>query len=313
MPLLLAIEPDSRHAAWIEEQARRLGAEVIVTGSADAAIRTLRQRVPDLVLTSLLLSPRDEGRLQDQLRQLDAAGAHVQTLVIPVMSEPSEEPSRPAGVLSRLRKKRRSSTPSEEGCDPAVFGAQIAEYLKSASKTRRTVDAAPAPAVDPEPLAQPEPVPVEEPVLQPAPVFVQEQPAPVQEQPVPVQEQRVPVQEQWAALEASALVQGSVLLRESILMPESVAEPAREPMAPVVGAAPVPAAAHEADVFAADRSWRPRRPLVIEQNEYDVDTLIALLEPETRTQRGPDDLAMVAALRQSIDWMRAGQATAWTA
>ena len=46
MPLLLAIEPDKRHASFIEEQARdRLRAELIVTESVDAALETLKRVV----------------------------------------------------------------------------------------------------------------------------------------------------------------------------------------------------------------------------------------------------------------------------
>ena len=53
-----------------------------------------------------LLADLDALSAEDQ--QLDVA-PHVQTLVIPVMSEPSAEPEKPTGVLSRLRKKKKPS------------------------------------------------------------------------------------------------------------------------------------------------------------------------------------------------------------
>ena len=41
--------------------------------------------MPDLILTSPLLSPFDEGVLAEYLREIGPAGAHVQTLRIPVL------------------------------------------------------------------------------------------------------------------------------------------------------------------------------------------------------------------------------------
>ncbi|MGE0705894.1 MAG: hypothetical protein AB7F99_03515 [Vicinamibacterales bacterium] len=152
MPLLLAIEPDSRQAEWIGQQARGpLGAELIVTDSVAAALRAMEKRVPDLILTSLLLSPRDEATLQDRLRWLDGQGIRVQTLVIPVLAEPSADASGGGGMFSRLRKLRPgASHGASAGCDPAVFGQQIAEYLeREGTRTRPAVPRVPEPAAQP--------------------------------------------------------------------------------------------------------------------------------------------------------------------
>ena len=83
MPLILALEPDRRQASRVGALKRRLvGAELIVTDSTDRAIAALAGREPDLILTSLLLSPKEEARLGE----LSGPGAHVQTLMIPVLA-----------------------------------------------------------------------------------------------------------------------------------------------------------------------------------------------------------------------------------
>ena len=66
MPLILAVEPDRRQAEAVATLGRNvLRSEVIVTESADAAIAVMAKRVPDLLLTSLLLPPKDEAKIAD--------------------------------------------------------------------------------------------------------------------------------------------------------------------------------------------------------------------------------------------------------
>ncbi len=266
MPLLLAIEPDARHASWIAEQARgRLGAELVVTDSVDAALKKLAERVPDLVLTSLLLSPRDEARLQEQLRQLGTAGIHVQTLVIPVLCEPSAVPAKSGGVLSRLRKRRASASDRGEGCDPAVFGAQIAEYLRRTAGERAARPAAPR-------APEPGPDPVPERVGESASVELRadevepfESPStgpfdlPLHTEAAPADTRRVQEWEREDTRVEDAL--------ETPVAMEAAAEP------PPVESSPVD------DVFpVSDRAWKPRVPLVVQENEYDPGTLLDLLD-----------------------------------
>ena len=91
----------------------------------------LRDRVPDLILTSSLLSPRDETALDKHLRKLGVAAAHVQTLTIPVMATAAASKKKPAGVLAKLRRgKAPSAKPS--GCDPEVFASEVRGYLERA-------------------------------------------------------------------------------------------------------------------------------------------------------------------------------------
>jgi CheY-like chemotaxis protein len=133
MPLILAVEPDRKQADAIAALARGvLRSEVIVTDSADSALTVMAKRVPNLLLTSLLLPPRDEARIADRLREMDTAGTYVQTLVIPVFASATKRSSGSKGNLTRIWKSRpKNSTP--DGCAPEVFAAQISEYLQRAA------------------------------------------------------------------------------------------------------------------------------------------------------------------------------------
>ena len=159
MRLLLAVEPDQKQAARLGALVRGpLEAELLVAETARRAVALLKDRVPDLILTSQLLSPKDEAFLDAHLRKLDAAGLRVQTLVIPVLASPSRR-SRESqqGLLKRLRRTAKDA--SAHGCDPAVFAAQIAEYLERAAADRIAAErarlappaapAAPAQAAEP--------------------------------------------------------------------------------------------------------------------------------------------------------------------
>ena len=94
MPLVLAIEPDLRQAAIVKRIVReKVLADVVVVDSREAALEALRTTVPDVLLISALLSPRDEAELIAHLRTLDDAD-HLQTHTIPQLASalgPGEE------------------------------------------------------------------------------------------------------------------------------------------------------------------------------------------------------------------------------
>jgi len=138
MSLILAIEPDRRQAAQISLLAReRLHAELVAAESTERAFKALGNRVPDVVLTSPVLSPREESALADKLRELGPAAAHVQTLTIPVLAGGPNGATRPdPNVLTRLRRGGKKKSTASVGCDPAVFAGQIAEYLERAAAER---------------------------------------------------------------------------------------------------------------------------------------------------------------------------------
>ncbi|MGE3179936.1 MAG: hypothetical protein AB7O32_20855, partial [Vicinamibacterales bacterium] len=61
MSLILAIEPDRRQAAQLTSLARDpLNVELVIGDTTEGAFDALGPRTPDLVLTSQLLSPKDE-------------------------------------------------------------------------------------------------------------------------------------------------------------------------------------------------------------------------------------------------------------
>jgi CheY-like chemotaxis protein len=86
MPLILAIEKNRQQITQLAAIVRGLGAELKLTDSVAHALEALDVRIPDLILTPLLLSAQDEAALTNRLRELGPAGAHVQTLSIPILA-----------------------------------------------------------------------------------------------------------------------------------------------------------------------------------------------------------------------------------
>ena len=138
MALILAIESDKRQVNYLTAMVRgKLHAELVLGDTAEGALERLGNRVPDLILTSALLSPKDEQALGDRLRRLNGVAAHVQMLTLPVLAPPSARhaPKERGSVLSALLGS--SSQPSApDGCDPAVFAEQCREYLRRSADER---------------------------------------------------------------------------------------------------------------------------------------------------------------------------------
>ena len=85
MALVLAIEPDIRQGGILKRIVRELvQAELILVESRDAAIAAIDQQIPDVILLTALMSPRDEDELVTHLRRLGAA-EHLQTHTIPLL------------------------------------------------------------------------------------------------------------------------------------------------------------------------------------------------------------------------------------
>ncbi|HEY0876487.1 MAG TPA: hypothetical protein VGD94_23640, partial [Vicinamibacterales bacterium] len=106
-PFILAIEPDSRQAEVLSQLvAHDVQAEIKVVDSPDAAIAALAARVPDVILLTALLSPRDEEELVAHLRTLEGAD-HVQTHTLPMLASAAlEEPAKGAGLFGRFKRKK---------------------------------------------------------------------------------------------------------------------------------------------------------------------------------------------------------------
>ena len=178
MPIVLAIEPDRRQAAHLSAIVRhQVGADLVIADTTEAALDAIGDRVPDLVLVPALLSPQDDAALAAALRVI-AVAAHVRTLTVPVLSSGIAHAQNGGGMLARWR-KNRSASPEPDGCDPAVFGEQIATYLKEVAAERAQIEddlLGDEPAPEPFPERVPDPVPAyvaaqyAEPIAEAAPV-----------------------------------------------------------------------------------------------------------------------------------------------
>ena len=137
MALVLAIEPDSRQAGILKRVIReRVHAELVVVDSRDAAVAALSARVPDVILMTALLSPRDGDELIAHLRTL-AGADHVQTHTIPQLASSrteAEAPSSSGGLLGKFRKKKAAGPIA--GCDPMSFADEVTTFLARAEEMK---------------------------------------------------------------------------------------------------------------------------------------------------------------------------------
>ena len=168
MSVVLAIERDPAQAEILREVLRgRVGADLVVVTSKAAAIAAIeRQGVPDLILVTALLTPRDEEALNAHLRGIENAG-HLQTLTIPQLRRPDEKPEKKSRFGFGGKKKGAGSS----GADPAVFADEVANYLARARQARKDAQ-----------LLQPPPSPILHDSVElekrpPVPAFVAEPPS----------------------------------------------------------------------------------------------------------------------------------------
>jgi hypothetical protein len=131
--LVLAIESDPRQAGILRRVVREhVPADLVVSDCKDAAVAAIASRMPDLILVSALISPREEADLTEHLRGLQDA-EHLQTLTIPLLA------ARPAARRGHKRTLRGLSwrrAQMLEGCDPSVFADEIRGYLDRAREVR---------------------------------------------------------------------------------------------------------------------------------------------------------------------------------
>ena len=143
MPLIFAVDSDKRQSAQLASLLRsHVDADLVQSATVLDGIDVLQGRIPDLILTSSLLSPRDESALANHMRELGARAAHVHTLTIPVLAaarKPSKK--RPTGVLGALRREKGADVEAA-GCEPEVFAKEVKIYLGRAVDERGGTDAA---------------------------------------------------------------------------------------------------------------------------------------------------------------------------
>ena len=139
--LILAIERDSDQARLLSEVIHRhVRADLVLAETAEKAMTSLGNRVPNLVLIPALLSPREETTLRDGLKA-NGATANIEMLTIPVLA-PAVEEAKSRGVLSRFR-RGKSRDVSEAGFSPTAFAEQVAAYLQRATGVSATAGKAP--------------------------------------------------------------------------------------------------------------------------------------------------------------------------
>jgi len=133
VPLVVALEPDVRQATILKRVIRdHVHADLIVVDSRDATISAVNDRLPDVILLTALLSPRDEAEIIAHLRTLSGA-EHLQTHTIPQLASETQdgEPvTAQSGLLGKLRRKKASEP--IPGCDPVAFGEDIDAVLINA-------------------------------------------------------------------------------------------------------------------------------------------------------------------------------------
>ena len=132
MSTVLVIKPDEVQADVLRQIfAKRVGADLVIVNSTSEAVHEIAVNMPDLILLSTLLSPRDEDALIAHLRKLDNA-AHLQTITIPQFrTGPAQAPAKKGGLFSKKVK-----TQAPVGADPMEFAEALVGHLKEACEIR---------------------------------------------------------------------------------------------------------------------------------------------------------------------------------
>ncbi len=132
MSAVLVVQPDETQADVLQRIfEKRVGAELVIVQSTVEAVHEIAARIPDLILLSALLSPRDEDALIAHLRTLDGA-SHLQTITIPQFrTGPAKAPAKKGGLFSKKFK-----APAPAGADPMAFAEEVVAHLKEACEIR---------------------------------------------------------------------------------------------------------------------------------------------------------------------------------
>ncbi|HEV3486789.1 MAG TPA: hypothetical protein VG106_15365, partial [Vicinamibacterales bacterium] len=131
---VLAIESDVRQGTILKRIVKdKVHADLVLVDSRDAAIASINTSIPDVILVTALLSPRDEEELIAHLRTLDGAD-HLQLHTIPQLASGREDgDGGGAGLFGKLKKKKEAPIP---GCDPDLFAEEIRSFLDAAEQAK---------------------------------------------------------------------------------------------------------------------------------------------------------------------------------
>ena len=133
---ILAIEPDPQSGAILDRVLdKRVCADVMIVGDINAALTSIAEQVPDLILTSTFLPPAALARLIDELRRLPDA-THTQVITTPhFLDAPHGEPSRDESDRVLRFPRQRTEAGRFHG-DPALLRTEVAQYLEQARLLR---------------------------------------------------------------------------------------------------------------------------------------------------------------------------------
>ena len=139
MALVLAVEPDHRQASILKRIIRdQVRADLVLVDSRDAAVAALTARIPDVILLTALLSPRDEEELVSYLRTL-AGAQHIQTHTIPQLASTAADMEQKGGggLFGKLLGKKDSGPKATMGgCDPDLFADEIRTFIETATERK---------------------------------------------------------------------------------------------------------------------------------------------------------------------------------
>lgn len=132
MSYVLVIEPQQGQASVLRHVGREARMSLTVVDSIVEGLRAIDDEIPQLVLASALMAPRDEHALLSRLRHLPC-GMAPQVLVIPALTAP--EAPQPKRELFRIGRSRRVPPPPAV-CEPSAFATHLSMYLDDADRRR---------------------------------------------------------------------------------------------------------------------------------------------------------------------------------
>jgi hypothetical protein len=127
---VLAIESHEEQATLLRDLvARQIRGHLTLVDSVDAAFVAIDRRIPNLILVSALMSPRDEAELISRLRTLPRL-ASVEVLFTPLMARPDEMYGQPRSWFKSAARAQMKAP----NCAPATFANQLTTYLARAQR-----------------------------------------------------------------------------------------------------------------------------------------------------------------------------------
>ncbi len=137
MSRILAIEADARRRRVLTALVREhVKAELVVVASVQAALTSMAERTPDLIISPTLLSPPEEAELLTYVKQLRSA-PYVQMVTVPALDmlvDPPAAPTSRRGFFPLFN--RRPTTSLGLQYDRGMVAAQIVDGLARASEQR---------------------------------------------------------------------------------------------------------------------------------------------------------------------------------